>query len=73
MTENKGACEGCGYWFELRSGLMACHYALVNGHTRTAVLGELPKPGRCRLFTRLPQRVRAENTVILKRRESAGV
>ena len=39
MTKRKCGCEGCGYWFELRSGLMACHYALVNGHTRTAVLG----------------------------------
>ena len=51
---------------------MACHYALVNGHTRTAVFGEFPEPGRCALFTQLPQKVPVENTVILKRRESTG-
>ncbi len=68
MAKRKSGCEGCGYWFELRSGLMACHYALVNGHTRTAVFGDLPKPGRCRLFTRLPQRIPREDLPI-KRRE----
>lgn len=72
MAKHEKGCEGCGYWFELRSGLMACHYALVNGHTRTAVFGEFPEPGRCALFTQLPQKVPVENTVILKRRESAG-
>lgn len=68
MAKHEKGCEGCGYWFELRSGLMACHYALVNGHTRTAVLGELPKPGRCRLYTRIPQRIPREELPI-KRRE----
>lgn len=62
------SCKGCGYWFELRSGLMACHYALVNGHTRTAVFGELPEPGRCGFYTRIPQRIPREELPI-KRRE----
>lgn len=68
MTKRKCGCEGCGYWFELRSGLMACHYALVNGHTRTAVFGELPEPGRCEPFTGIPQRIPREELPI-KRRE----
>ena len=67
MPENKKDCTGCGYWQENYS-MRFCIFAMVNGVSRHALLGEWPKPGRCRFYTRIPQRIPLEELPI-KRRE----
>ena len=67
MPGNEKGCTGCGYR-QKSGGTKMCIYALVNGVSRHARFGEWPKPGRCRLYTRIPQRIPLEELPI-KRRE----